>query len=689
MTVPIISGFPHLLHGGDYNPDQWLHDPHLFEEDIRLMKLSGCNTFALGIFAWTALEPKEGEYRFDWLDKVMDRFAAEGFNAILATPSGAKPAWMSRRYPEIRQVDRKGLRDTHRGRHNFCWTSPVYREKVRQINTALAQRYGAHPALAMWHLSNEYAGTEGNGECFCDYCLQAWQLWLRQRYGSLETLNQAWWTAFWSHTFTAWEEIHPAEWSIDGLMLDWSRFVNWQIEDFLRWESQPLRALAPAIPITTNFMGVNPFINYASLSQVVDVVADDQYPCYEEDLPDLAGSKAWPISFKHDYYRNFKKEIPFFLMESCPDGTQWRQPQRAKPQALHFLEMIQALGHGAEGTCYFQWRKGRGGSEKFHGAVVDHEGTEQGRIFQTVQALSAHYEKLDVIIGSRPSPAQCAVIFDWEAWRGFEFSSGPQNHHHAYREIAQLHHRALAEPGRSVDVISSEADFQNYRLLIAPQLYMLKPGVADKLRHFVANGGILAATVYTGMVGESNLVITGGWPGHGLQEVFGLWYEENDGLPANLTRPVALAPTWREKLVGDTFGQTVCGLVHLRGAEAVATYQAGFYKGHAALTRHRFGWGAAWFLATHFPLDFLRRFHDTLCREANVGHFLPAPLPHGVMVQQRQTQNQRFLFLENFNDRTESVEVPAGSWTGLLPTQLEDRRLTLPAHGCTVLSGRE
>lgn len=197
---PTVEG---MMHGGDYNPDQWLHMPEIIEEDFRLMPLAHCNTFSINIFGWSAIEPEEGVYTFAWLDDIMDRLAEKGYHAILATPSGARPAWLSKAYPEVLRVEADRRRNLHGQRHNHCLTSPVYRQKVKQINRKLAERYKGHPALKMWHISNEYGGA-----CHCDYCQDAFRAWLKRRYDNrLDKLNAAWWTGFWSHTYTDWEQI--------------------------------------------------------------------------------------------------------------------------------------------------------------------------------------------------------------------------------------------------------------------------------------------------------------------------------------------------------------------------------------------------------------------------------------------------------------------------------------------------
>ncbi len=273
MRFPsIFKNYPHMLHGGDYNPDQWLHAPDVIAEDFRLMKLAGCNAFSVGIFSWVAYEPEEGTFTFDWLDGIMERMAQAGSKVFLATPSGAKPAWLSHTYPEVCRVSENGLREHHQGRHNHCYTSPVYREKTAIINRKLAERYGDHPALGGWHISNEYGGR-----CYCDLCKAAFRDWLRKKYETLEALNRAWWGGFWSHTVTRWELIDPRDGTLDGMRLDWNRFVTYQTADFMAHEKAAIRTFSDA-PATTNMMGTYDGLDYWRIAEVCDVIADDSYP---------------------------------------------------------------------------------------------------------------------------------------------------------------------------------------------------------------------------------------------------------------------------------------------------------------------------------------------------------------------------------------------------------------------------
>jgi beta-galactosidase len=676
----LVPGVRTLLHGGDYNPDQWQAYPEVLEQDERLLELSGMNLLSIGIFSWTSYEREEGKFDFGWLDRTMDMLARIGARVSLATPSAAKPAWLAQRYPEVRRVNRRGLREEQGYRHNHCWSSPVYREKIALINRKLAERFGGHPALGVWHVGNEYSG-----QCYCERCIAWFQSWLEQKYGALDALNQAWWTAFWSHSFTSFSQIDPRDSSIDGLVVDYRAFFNHQVADFLRWEMAPLRELAPGVPCTTNFMGLHPELHYASLAEHVDFVADDQYPGYSAEDAELP-RKAAAVGFKDDLYRCFKPERPWMLMESCPEATQWQQPMRLKRPGLHQLEMLQALAHGAEGTCYFQWRKGRGGSEKMHGAVVDHVGSEQTRVFRTVADLGEKYRKLAPIVGSIRR-ARVALIYDWDVRWCFEASSGPPNRNDAYVSVAVDHYRAFWERGVAVDVLASDRDFSEYDLLVTPQLWMLKPGVAERIRRFVQGGGVWVATHLTGYVQQSNLMLLGGLPGDGLKEVLGIWNEEFDSLPTGKLRrlhPVA----GTSELPLECTGRDICELLHLRGARALAEYAEDFYSGMAAVTANTFGKGHAYYLGTKLDAASLDHFYGTLLQHAGIAGALGGShkLPGGVTVQRRSSAETEFLFVLSFTPEEVRLTLLGGRYRDLLDDRELEGELRLGAWGSTVLA---
>ncbi len=675
--APIISKFPHFLHGGDYNPDQWIKHPKAINEDFRLMDLSGCNTFSLGIFAWTSYEPEEGKFNFDWLDMIMDRLAKKGYNAILATPSGARPAWMAKKYPEVRRVDRNGLRHPYNGRHNHCWTSPIYREKVTIINTKLAERYKNHPALGAWHISNEY-----NGECMCDLCMKSWHGWLEKKYKTLDNLNERWWTYFWSHNYTSWDQIDPRDGCVDGLKLDWSRFVTWQCCDFMKHEIVPLKKLTPKAPVTTNMMGLFNGLDYWRVAEVCDVIADDAYPCWY-NTEDNSGTGSY-LSMVHDQHRTMKGGKPFIMMESCPSATNWQTFTRLKRPGVHKREMLLAIAHGADATMYFQYRKGMGSCEKFHGAVIDHVGNENTRVFKEVAEIGKIHSKIDDVIGTS-TPCEVALVYDWDSRWALEFSQGPTNNNKKYPETCHALYRPFWSSGVPVDVIESTSKFDKYKILVLPMLFMIKKGVAERLEKFVSNGGIVIATYLTGIVDENDRCFTGGWPGEGLRKLFGIWNEEIDGItPDDKQRIVALKRN-SLGLKGKFKAFDYCERIHPEGAKVLAVYGKDFYAGEPAVTVNKHGKGKVYYIAARTEDEFLMELCSGVISESKVRKVIPSDLPKGVTAHVRTDGKREFTFIFNFKTKEQTVDLGNEKFKDMLSGKTVKGKLKLEADGSAVL----
>jgi len=632
-----------LWHGGDYNPDQWLDRPDILDEDFRLFPLAGANTVSIGIFAWTKLEPADGQYNFGWLDELMDRLHRAGMRAILATPSGAKPAWMSQAYPEILRVQANRVRDLHGGRHNHCPTSPVYRRKAVEMNTRLAERYGRHPALALWHVSNEYGG-----ECHCPLCQDAFRGWLQKRYGTLEALNKAWWTTFWSHEYTAWSQVESpspqGETSVHGLNLDWKRFTDAQALDFFLAESEPLRRLTPEVGVTVNMMGTYPVLNYWNWAPHLDVISWDAYPRWHNAETSDADEAA-RFAFYHDLNRSLKHGQSWLLMESTPSQVNWQPVNRLKAPGMHRLSSLQAVAHGSDSVLYFQWRKGRGAAEKFHGAVVDHVGHEGTRVFQEVAEVGRDLAALGSVAGTRV-PAQAAVLYDWENRWVLDDLQGFNKPERDYERAAQAFHRGLWKRSIPTDVPNQDQDLSQYRLVVAPWLHMVKPGTAGSLTAFVEAGGTLVLTFFSGWVNETDLVHQGGFPGP-LRPLAGVWAEELD--PLWRGQHNRLVPSANDLgLAGDYRIESFCELIHPEGAEVLATYGDDWYAGRPVLTRHRVGRGEVYYLAAHTEPRLVDDLMAALVRRVGLRPVVDG-LPPGVNAQVRSDGATETVFVMNFN----------------------------------------
>ena len=666
-----------FLHGGDYNPEQW--PEAIWSEDMRLMKEAGCNAMTVGVFAWSTLEPSEGVYQFDWLDRVMNLLHANGMRAVLSTPSAAHPAWLSRAYPEVLRTAYNRMRHEHRVRVNYCLTSPVYRRACAAMATQLAQRYKNHPALMLWHVSNEY-----HDDCHCELCQQAFREWLRKKHGTLDALNTAWDTAIWSHRYSDWAEVRspqpwPAgEWSMLGLGMDWRRFVTDQSVACYLNEAAILRNITPHIPLTTNMHQTTwGFMDWARFAPHVDVLAWDNYPEYHADAGDVA--RAIEVGFAHDFYRSLKRK-PFLMMESNPGSAQGK---RQKRPGIHRLQSLQAVAHGSDSVQYFQWRNCRSATEKFHGAVVNHDGRPDTRVFREVAALGSELKALGKACGSSVS-SEIAVIYDKQVHWAAEYSTTARWDRRSYIQTGLAHYGALWKQGLNLDVVESTADLKPYRIVVAPTLYMLRPGVAESLRDFVRAGGTLVTTYWSGYVDENDRAFAGGFPGP-LRELLGVRAEELDCLdPEEQNRVVPAA--------GNSLGLSESGIVnhfcdvlHAEGAAVLATFGAHYYAGRPALTANRFGKGTAYYLGGLFDDAFLGRFYTALVERAGVRCHFPATPSEGLCARTRETDGGRFFFLLNFAPETRGIAGLEGASLVTGIASATDGGWQVPAHGAAVL----
>ncbi|KRE64666.1 beta-galactosidase [Paenibacillus sp. Soil750] len=675
---PISPKLPVLMHGADYNPDQWLHNPQVLEEDIRLMKLAGCNVMAIGIFAWAALEPAEGTFTFEWMDRILNTFAENGIYAWLSTPSGARPAWMSERYPEVRRVEANRVRNLYGIRHNHCFTSPIYREKTAIINTKLAERYGNHPAVIGWHISNEFGG-----DCHCAYCQDAFREWLQKKYGSLEALNAAWWTSFWAHTITDWSQVEsPAphgEYMVHGHNLDWRRFVTDQTVNFCKHEIDAVRGSNSALPVTTN-MHLIEGLDYRKFAEILDVISWDAYPTWHEGQNDSQLGAS--IAFYHDLFRSLKKK-PFLLMESTPSLTNWQSVSKLKQPGMHRLSSLQAVAHGSDSVQYFQWRKSRGSSEKFHGAVVDHCGHEYTRVFKDVAELGETLSTISEVIGTT-TPSETAILFDWDNRWAVKDAQGPRNMGIHYEETILAHHQAFWEQGVPVDVISSEDDLSSYKLVVAPMLYLCREETGRKLERFVEQGGTLVTTYWSGIVNEHDLCHLGGFPGP-LRKTLGIWAEEIEGLYDHDRNGLSMSINNQLGLTGTFESHEICELIHTEGAEVLGVYTDSFYAGQPALTVNRFGKGKAYHMATRLKADFLQAFYSKLIEQTGVAKAMNTYIPQGVTVQVRTDTSMEYVFIMNFSGQSERISLDDRDYTLLESNETVKGVIDLPVNGIMLL----
>ncbi|RII33027.1 beta-galactosidase [Clostridium chromiireducens] len=680
MKTP-IKKLNKFLHGGDYNPDQWLDCPEILKQDIELMKKAHVNCVSLGIFSWATLEPEEGNYQFDWLEEIINNLYKEEIYTILATPTAGMPKWLTEKYEEVRQVRENGVRNLSGGRHNFCYTSPIMREKARAIDTALAKKFGNHPGVILWHISNEMGGNGNDASCHCPLCQAAFREWLKNKYKTLDSLNHAWWTKFWSHTYTSWDQIHSpvsnGVKSLHGLELDWRRFITAQTVDFYKKECEAVKEYSKNIPVTTNMMEFFTPLDYFKFKDSVDIVSWDSYTSWHESKDDV--DLAIRTAASHNIMRAIKKQA-FLLMESTPSLTNWKHINTLKRPKMHMLSSMQAVAHGSNSVQYFQWRKSRGASEKFHGAVIDHYGKDDTRVFKDVTELGIRLESLTEMIYKTINKPKVAIIFDWENMWAMNDAQGPNNIGMKYIDTILNHYKPFWEMGIDVDIIDMEQEIDNYKLVIAPMTYMMKEQFGERVKEFVSNGGCFVSSYWSGIVNETDLCFLGGFPGI-IGDVVGIRSEEIDAI--NEYYPNSILYKNKSYEVKD-----LCDLIHLQSAKAEGYYEKDFYRGMPALTRNKYGKGIAYYIAARASEEFNKDFYSDLVNEIGVEKNINGNLPYGVTVTKRCGEDSDFLFVQNFNSKTVLINLDREYEIAEDGISVSDK-LELKSYDCVILKDKK
>ena len=628
----LIEKVPYVLYGGDYNPEQWPEE--VWQEDVRLMREAGVNLVSLGIFSWAKLEPQPGEYDFGWLDRIIDLLYESGVMVDLATATASPPPWLARIHPESLPVTEDGTTLYPGGRQHYCPSSTAYRERVAKLVGRIADRYKDHPALAMWHVNNEYGCHVS--ECYCDVSAEHFREWLKARYGDLDTLNEAWGTAFWSQQYSEWVEILPPRtaptFANPAQQLDFRRFSSDALLECFLIEKEILKEATPDVPVTTNFMGFFKPLDYWKWSAHEDIVSDDSYP-------DPADPEAHiGAAMNRDLMRSLAGGNPWVLMEQTTIRVNWRERNVPKEPGRMRLWSHQAVARGADGIMFFQWRASKAGAEKFHSAMVPHGEPEESQSWQEVKQLGADLGKLDAIVGA-VGEAEIAILLDWENWWALELDSKPSAD---VRMLDGLYafYKPLFEANVPVDFAHPASDLSSYKLVLAPHLYLVSDAAVENLTKFVSAGGTLVMSFFSGIVDERDQVRLGGYPAP-FRELLGLRIEDF----------VPLAAGEQNRMIVKDGGTYDCDLwvdlIQVEGAEPLATYEKGFYAGTPAATRHEYGSGTAYYLGTRseeaYTVELLRQARH----KADIRS--PIEVPSGVEIVRRRGCGRSFLFALNHN----------------------------------------
>ena len=633
--------FGRFLYGGDYNPNQWPRE--IWEQDMIYFKDAHINSATINVFSWAKIQPSEEEYYFDELDDIVDMLSKEGYDIVLATSTGALPAWMYKKYPEVARTDYQGRRHKFGQRHNACPNSLVYQKYAKALVEQLVKRYASNPHITCWHINNEY-----NGECYCEKCEKAFRVWLRKKYGTIEAVNKAWNMEFWGHTVYDWDEIvlpnalgdgmeNGTDTAFAGLSIDYRRFMSDSLLDNYKMERDVVRQYDKETVITTNLMGTYKGLDHFKWTKEMDIVSWDNYPSY---------NTPWSFTaMSHDLMRGLK-DAPFMLMEQTPSQQNWQPYNSLKKPGQMRAQSLQTVAHGADTVQFFQLRRSVGGCEKFHGAVIGHVGHNNTRVFREVKQLGEELSRLNCILGAE-NKADVGIIFDWDNYWALEYTSGPTEDL-TYVDQIHRYYKFFYDNNISVNMIPVDADFSKYKIVVAPVLYMVKDGMKEALTKFVENGGTLITTFMSGLVDQSDNVHLGGYPGP-LRELAGVWVEEID----------ALAPEQENTVIfsdGTKFTcNMLCDLMHLEGAEELASYDSNFYAGMPAITKNVFGKGCTYYIGTNMCDEGISKVLGKAVADSGVSSVIPDKSE--LEITCRKTEDCIYYFIFNFKDK--EIAVPS------------------------------
>ncbi|QTQ39530.1 beta-galactosidase [Lactobacillus taiwanensis] len=595
-----------FLYGGDYNPEQWPEDT--WANDIQVFKQAHLNSATINVFSWALLEQREGEYDFSKLDKIVKELSDANFDIVLATATAAMPAWMFKKYPDVARVDYQGRRHVFGQRHNFCSNSKNYQVLASKLVKKIVSRYYKNPHIKVWHVNNEYGGN-----CYCDNCQNTFRDWLKYKYKNLETLNKAWNMNVWSHRIYDWDEIVvPNElgdaWGAEGtetivsaLSLDYLRFQSESLLKLFKMEKAIIKKYDPVALVTTNFHALpNKLLDYQKWAKEQDIISYDSYPSY--NMP------TYQSAFLYDLMRSLKHQS-FMLMESTPAQVNWQPYSPLKRPGQMAATELQAVAHGADTVQFFQLKQAIGGSEKFHSAVISHSQRTDTRVFKEVTELGEKLEKTgSTILGSK-TKAKVGIVFDWDNFWSYEYIDGITQDLD-YVESILDYYKQFYKRNIPTDIISVDDDFSQYDLVVAPVLYMIKSGLAEKIDQYVKRGGNFVASYLSGIVNENDSVYLGGYPGP-LKDVLGIWVEESDAVIPGQKITVSLDSN-------NYQANLICDLLHLEGAHALGNYNSEFYKETPAVSENKWGKGTSWYIGTQLDEAGLSKIFDHLISIVNI-----------------------------------------------------------------------
>jgi beta-galactosidase len=636
--------------GVDYYPEHW--DRSRWETDARLMAEMGIDVVRMGEFSWFKFERKPGEYDFSWLDEAIALLGRRGIKTIVGTPTAAPPRWLVDLEPSILPVDTQGITRGFGGRHHACHSNAVYRERSRLIVAAMAEHYRDNAEVVGWQIDNELGNSHDN-LCTCDSCRASFQAWLERRYGDIARLNEAWGTSFWSQDYSSFSQIPSPRVTPNShnpsLLLDWKRFCSDLIADFARMQIDIIRGQCPGQFVTHNMMGYAEKVNYFDLSEGLDFASQDQYPMgywmsEEEKSPSSLASAL-------DLIRGVKHRN-FWVMEQQAGPAAWETFGRTPRPGQLGLWTAQSVAHGADAVVFFRWRTCTFGTEEFWHGILPHSGIP-GRRYEELSRTIARLKPIMQDTKGLYADGEAGILYDYDQCWALRIQ--PQNPKLGYPAAVRGYYAALHRRNLGVDFLGPKSELGGYKAIVAPLLFVLGRGMEEKLRRYVAEGGVLVTTMRSGVKTETNTCRTDGSLPCGLVDVLGIEVLDYDCL-GEVELPVA----WAGEIApsDDDRGAWWCDSVTpMEGTRVLATFSGGLCRGEPAVTFHRFGKGAAYYVATQPSASLMQRIMDHLAATAGIAGIVETE--KGVEAAFRTGRSADYLFVMNHDEAPHEIRVPA------------------------------
>lgn len=653
---------PSLVLGAAWYPEHWPEER--WEKDLALMEAAGLNMVRIGEFAWSRMEPQDGQFDFDWLDRAIALAAKHKLKVVVGTPTAAPPAWLTYKYPETLATWEDGRRATHGNRGHYRITSTRYQEFCKRIATEMAKRFGHNPNVIGWQIDNEYGPVSYDSET-----RQQFQQYLKNQYKTLDALNQHWSTSYWSQTYSAWEEIPiPVGYHNPSLMLAWKRYVTETIRMHQRNQLDAIRAnVDPRQFITHNFMGFYGGYDHYVVAKDLDFASWDHYVGSGHLDPLWAGQV-------HDLTRGFKRKN-FWVMETQPGSVNWAGVNNALNRGETRRLAWGAIGHGADAVAYWQWRSALGGQEQYHGSLVGTDGNPRP-VYKEIAELGAQFAKVaDVLKGTSPAP-QSAVLYDYDSRWALEF----QRHNKDFDPINYLHsiYRPLRTLIQDVDIVHPSAPLSQYKLVVAPGLNVLPDDTARHLAEYVRSGGHLVLGTRSGMKDVHNALRPSRQPGDELSKLLGgdvvEFYALEKNVPVDGKLGTGEAKIWAEMLEGSDPGTEVL----LRYGKS-----NGWLDGQPALISRKVGKGRVTYLGGQFDEKLMFAITSWMVEASGVKPVLGTQ-PDGIEVCRRSGEGKEIFIVINHSGKEQTISLPV-AMRELLTGAAPGTSLALPADAVGVL----